>query len=93
MGERLSASEVGRYRRDGLPLPTDGRGGGALPRPECRGGAAPRGGPAKLRLAMLRLAIVLLACLVASGCAGSSRSDDDNRFGGLYGGLSGGVAP
>jgi hypothetical protein len=42
---------------------------------------------------MLRLAIVLLACLVASGCAGSSRSDDDNRFGGLYGGLSGGVAP
>ena len=43
----------------------------------------------------VRLAFVMLVCLVLAGCAqGASTSNDDsnrsNRFGGFYGGISGG---
>jgi hypothetical protein len=40
-----------------------------------------------------RLALALLACLIVAGCADSDKRTDDNRFGGFYGGVSGGVAP
>ena len=38
-------------------------------------------------------ALLLFACLVVSSCADSDKRSDDNRFGGLYGGFSGGAAP
>jgi len=42
-----------------------------------------------------RLVFVLLACLAVAGCADSGNSsadngNDNNRFGGFYGGLNGG---
>jgi hypothetical protein len=40
-----------------------------------------------------RLAIALIACLVLAGCASSDKNANDNRFGGFYGGVSGGAAP
>jgi len=36
------------------------------------------------------LVLALLACLVVAGCADRAASDDDRR-GGFYGGVSGGV--
>jgi hypothetical protein len=41
-----------------------------------------------------RLALALIACLVVAGCAADSdKRPDDNRFGGFYGGVSGGAVP
>jgi len=37
--------------------------------------------------------LLLLACLAIAGCADNDKRSDDNRFGGLYGGFSGGAAP
>jgi len=37
------------------------------------------------------LALALLACLTVAGCAPRDGSPDDNRSGGFYGGVSGGV--
>jgi len=39
-----------------------------------------------------RLVLAVLACLAAAGCAADNgrKSSDDGRFGGFYGGLSGG---
>jgi len=34
-----------------------------------------------------------LACLTVTGCADSGKRSDDGRFGGFYGGVSGGAAP
>jgi hypothetical protein len=42
------------------------------------------------------LALVMLTWLAVSGCAqssGASNDDNHDRFGGLYGGVSGGVEP
>jgi hypothetical protein len=39
----------------------------------------------------LLVAMLALAC-VLGGCADSGKSSDDNRFGGFYGGVNGGVA-
>ena len=38
-----------------------------------------------------RLALAVLLCLAAAGCAPHDSSTDDNRPGGFYGGASGGV--
>ena len=38
-----------------------------------------------------RFALALLVCLAAAGCAARDRGTDDNRSGGFYGGVSGGV--
>jgi len=39
-------------------------------------------------------AMLLLACLAIAGCANSDRdSDNNNRYGGFYGGVSGGTMP
>jgi hypothetical protein len=35
---------------------------------------------------------LVLACCVIAGCADSDKRSDDNRFGGFYGGVSGGAA-
>jgi hypothetical protein len=37
------------------------------------------------------LALALLACVFVAGCAGSANSSDDERRGGFYGGVSGGM--
>jgi hypothetical protein len=37
------------------------------------------------------LALALLACLIVAGCARRDGSADDNRSGGFYGGVSGGM--
>jgi hypothetical protein len=37
------------------------------------------------------LALALLACLAAAGCAQRDSGTDDDRRGGFYGGVSGGV--
>jgi hypothetical protein len=36
-------------------------------------------------------ALVIFACLVLAGCADSDKRSDDTRFGGFYGGVSGGA--
>jgi hypothetical protein len=38
------------------------------------------------------LALLLLACLAVTGCAQRNSNADDNRPGGFYGGVSGGMA-
>ena len=35
--------------------------------------------------------LVVLACLAVTGCANTDTRSDDNRFGGFYGGVSGGM--
>jgi hypothetical protein len=44
---------------------------------------------------MVRLVplLLLLLCLVVAGCADSDKRSDDNRFGGAYGGVTGGSMP
>jgi len=37
--------------------------------------------------------LLLLACLAVAGCADSGKRSDDDRFGGFYGGVIGGVNP
>ena len=37
------------------------------------------------------IALMLLACLVIAGCAQRDSTSDDNRSGGFYGGVSGGL--
>jgi len=37
------------------------------------------------------LALALLACLILAGCARSGDSSDDDRRGGFYGGVEGGM--
>jgi hypothetical protein len=41
------------------------------------------------------LGLTLLLCLALAGCAHGSNGNDDsnNRFGGFYGGVSGGAEP
>ncbi len=40
----------------------------------------------------MRLVLAVLVCLVVAGCADSDkRSNDDNKFGGFYGGVTGGA--
>ena len=43
------------------------------------------------RLVRALLGLAVLAAV--TGCAGGDRRSDDNRFGGFYGGASGGVVP
>ena len=40
-----------------------------------------------------RLILVFVVCLFITGCADSGKRSDDSRFGGFYGGVSGGVEP
>jgi hypothetical protein len=40
-----------------------------------------------------RVAALLLACLALAGCADNSKSSDNDRFGGFYGGVTGGGVP
>jgi hypothetical protein len=35
--------------------------------------------------------LALLACVVIAGCAQRERADEENRSGGFYGGVSGGI--
>jgi hypothetical protein len=37
--------------------------------------------------------LLLLVCLAVAGCADNGKRSDDDRFGGAYGGLSGGATP
>ena len=37
--------------------------------------------------------LVLIAALAIAGCAQNGNRSDDNRFGGFYGGVTGGAAP
>ena len=43
---------------------------------------------------MIRLfsALLLLGCLALAACADSDKRPDDNRFGGFYGGVNGGMS-
>ena len=42
----------------------------------------------------IRWLVLLLACLAVAACADANKSsDNDNRFGGFYGGVNGGAAP
>lgn len=36
--------------------------------------------------------LAVLACLAVAGCASSDTRSNDNRYGGFYGGMSGGMA-
>ncbi|MBV9553140.1 MAG: hypothetical protein JO032_10145 [Alphaproteobacteria bacterium] len=37
--------------------------------------------------------LLMVLCAVAAGCADDGRHPDDNRFGGVYGGVSGAAVP
>ena len=42
----------------------------------------------------IRWLLLLLACFAVGACADKNKSsDNDNRFGGFYGGANGGAAP
>jgi hypothetical protein len=40
-----------------------------------------------------RIVFALLFCLGLAACADSDKRSDDSRFGGFYGGVSGGMGP
>jgi hypothetical protein len=41
----------------------------------------------------IRSLLMLLACLAVAGCADNGKRPDDDRFGGFYGGVTGGAVP
>jgi hypothetical protein len=42
---------------------------------------------------LLSAICLVLAGLVLTACADSNKRSEDNKFGGFYGGINGGVAP
>jgi hypothetical protein len=93
MGKKLSAEEIARYERDGRMIcnqPASRRKPGPTrPSPsQSKGGS--RLSPGRRCLAVGFIFIGLL--LISAGCAERSASSDEERRGGFYGTVSGGLS-
>jgi len=75
MGKRLSDEQIARYERDRFVFPVEAYGGSRLS-PGRRFGL---------------LLVGLSAALVLAGCASGDSSSEQERRGGFYGGVSGGL--